>query len=117
MHLTLCWFCRRLTPEQAEADSASGGPEMGTSKDTVLGPDNAIIEDAYCHDCERFYHQLITFGRGSHYAAGGTGPDAPIQQHPQPQTTPASARQSRHQPTTNVGLHGSGDRNKASQSP
>ncbi len=56
MRMTLCGFCRRLTCERTEA-----GPTNG---ERPLLPDHCIIEDRYCRDCERFYHQLVTFGRG-----------------------------------------------------
>ncbi|MCS6292395.1 MAG: hypothetical protein H8J66_04920 [Nitrospira sp.] len=88
--MTLCGFCRRLTCERTEAGPARGGQEIGTLKDSPLLPDNAMIEDTYCHDCERFYHQLITFGRGDRYAADWNVPDSPIQQSPQLRITTGS---------------------------
>jgi hypothetical protein len=62
--MTLCEFCRRLACERTEADPAGGEQETGPLKVTPLLPDDVKIEETYCRDCERFYHQLVTFGRG-----------------------------------------------------
>lgn len=64
MRMTLCGFCRRLTCERTEAGPTNGEQEMEPLKDIPLLPDDFKIEEAYCRDCERFYQQLVTFGRG-----------------------------------------------------
>lgn len=64
MRMTLCGFCRRLTCERTEASPTNGEQEAGPLMTGPLLPDHCIIEDRYCRDCERFYHQLVTFGRG-----------------------------------------------------
>jgi len=83
--LTLCGFCRRLTCERAEAGPASRGQETGPLKDNPLLPDDAMIEEAYCRDCERFYQQLVTFGRGDSSSADRHVPKAQV--HESSQTT------------------------------
>ena len=69
MRMTLCGFCRRLTCERTEAGPAGSEQEAGPLKGTPLLPDDIKIEEAYCRDCERFYQQLVTFGRGASSAA------------------------------------------------
>lgn len=67
--MTLCGFCRRLTCERTEAGPSGSEQEAGPLKDTPLPPEDFKIEEAYCRDCERFYQQLVTFGRGDLSAA------------------------------------------------
>lgn len=88
--MTLCGFCRRLSCEQTEAGPASNGQEAGPPVSGPLLPDNFMIEDTYCGDCERFYHQLITFGRGTQCMTDWTAPPPPIQQLSPLQITTAS---------------------------
>lgn len=64
MRMTLCAFCRRLACDRTGADPATGEQETGTLKVTPLLPDDVKIEETYCRDCEGFYKQLVTFGRG-----------------------------------------------------
>ena len=78
MQMTLCGFCRRLTCERTEAGPANGEQEAGPSKDAPPLPEDFKIEEAYCRDCERFYRQLVTFGRGDSSAA--------VRHMPEPQT-------------------------------
>jgi hypothetical protein len=83
--MTLCGFCRHLTCERTEADPASGKQETGPLKDSPLLPEDVKMEETYCRDCERFYQQLVTFGRGESSSADRHVPKA--QAHEISQTT------------------------------
>ena len=85
MRMTLCGFCRHLDCERTEADPAGGEQEAGPLKVTPLLPDDVKIEETYCRDCERFYQQLVTFGRGDSSFADRHVPKAQV--HEIPQTT------------------------------
>lgn len=85
--MTCCGFCRRLTCERTEAGPAGRGQEAGPVKDRSFLPDDAMIEETYCRDCERFYHQLVTFGRGNILPADWNMPEPPVQESPQPGMT------------------------------
>ncbi|MEQ1628407.1 MAG: hypothetical protein ABL965_13510 [Nitrospira sp.] len=85
--MTLCEFCRRLACERTEADPASGEQETGPLKATPLLPDDVKIEETYCRDCERFYQQLVTFGRGESSAADKQVPKAQTHEITQPAIT------------------------------
>lgn len=87
MRMTLCGFCRRLTCERAEAGPASRGQETRPLKDNPLLPDDAMIEEVYCRDCERFYQQLVTFGRGESSSADRHVPKAQTHEISQPAIT------------------------------
>lgn len=87
MRMTLCGFCRRLTGERVEASPANGEQEAGPSKDAPPLPENVKIEEAYCRDCERFYDQLLTFGRGYLPSVDGDLPEPPARAIPQPAMT------------------------------
>jgi len=69
MRMTLCGFCRRLTCERIEAGPTNGKQEAEPLKVAPLLPDDVAIEETYCRDCEQFYQQLVTFGRGDSSAA------------------------------------------------
>ncbi|NOS79270.1 MAG: hypothetical protein HOP35_15135 [Nitrospira sp.] len=62
--MTLCGFCRRLTCEQTDAGHASEGLKTVPLEHDLLRSDDTIFVETYCRDCDRFYQQLITFGRG-----------------------------------------------------
>ena len=83
--MTRCGFCRRLICERTEAGPASGEQEAGPLKVTPLLPDDVKIEETYCRDCERFYQQLVTFGRGDSSSADRHVPKAQV--HESSQTT------------------------------
>lgn len=85
--MTLCEFCRRLACERTEAEPASGEQEIGPLKVTPLLPDDVKIEETYCRDCERFYQQLVTFGRGESSAADKHVPKAQTHEITQPAIT------------------------------
>lgn len=85
--MTCCGFCRRLICERIEAGPAGRGQEAGPVKDRSFLPDDAMIEETYCRDCERFYHQLVTFGRGNILPADWNMPEPPVQESPQPGMT------------------------------
>lgn len=88
--MTHCGFCRRLTCEQAETGPANRGQETGPLKDDRLLPDNTMIEETYCCDCERFYHQLITFGGADIRSGDWNVPEPPVQKILQPGITTGS---------------------------
>ena len=88
--ITLCGFCRRLICGPTESGPASEGQETGPSLCSPLLPDNFMVEDTYCGDCERFYHQLITFGRGNQCMTDWTDPPHPVQYLPPSQITTVS---------------------------
>ena len=88
--MTYCGLCRRLTCERIEAGPASSEQESGPLKDCPLLPDDVRIEETYCRDCEQFYHQLITFGRGDGRAADGNVPEPPALKIPQSSITTGS---------------------------
>jgi len=69
MRMTLCGFCRHLTCERVEAGPANSEQEAGPLQENPLLTEDLKIEEAYCRDCERFYQQLVTFGRGDSSAA------------------------------------------------
>ena len=85
MRMTLCGFCRHLACERTEADPAGGEQEAGLLEVTPLLPDDVKIEETYCRDCERFYQQLVTFGRGDSSSADRHVPKAQV--HESSQTT------------------------------
>ncbi len=86
--MTHCGFCRRLTSEHAETGPANRGQESGPVNDRPLLPDDAMIEETYCRDCEQFYHQLVTFGRGALLSTDWNMPEPPVHETPQPGMTP-----------------------------
>jgi hypothetical protein len=88
--MTHCGFCRRLTCERIEAGPASRGQGTGPLTDSPLLPDDLMIEETYCRDCEQFYHQLITFGRGDVRSADWNVPEPPIQTISQTRVTAGS---------------------------
>ena len=77
--MTLCGFCRRLTCERTETGPANRRQETVQCESSPLLPDHILIEDTYCRDCERFYQQLVTFGRGD----VGVTPDPPARERSQ----------------------------------
>lgn len=87
MRMTLCGFCRHLACEGTEADPAGGEREAGPLKVTPLLPDDVKIEETYCRDCERFYQQLVTFGRGDLSSADRHAPKAQVHESSQPTLT------------------------------
>jgi hypothetical protein len=85
-----CGFCRRLTCERIETGPASRRQETGPLKDSPLLPNDALTGETYCRDCERFYHQLITFGRGDVRSADWNVPEPPVLKIRQAGITPGS---------------------------
>jgi hypothetical protein len=83
--MTRCGFCRRLTCEKTEAGPAGSEQEPEPLKGAPLFPEDLKIDEAYCRDCERFYQQLVTFGRGDSFAAVRHVPEPQI--HEISQTT------------------------------
>lgn len=59
-----CGFCRRIVGERTETVSP------GLEQDPFLFPQGRSLIDApwaeevFCHECDQFYRQLLTFGRG-----------------------------------------------------
>lgn len=88
--MTHCGFCRRPTCERTEAGPASSGQEAGPLNDSPLLPDDVMVEETYCRDCERFYQQLITFGRGDAHSADWNVPEPPVPEILQPGITTGS---------------------------
>lgn len=87
MRMTLCGFCRRLTCERTEAGPTNGKQEAGPSKDAPPLPEGVKIEETYCRDCERFYYQLLTVGRGNLSSVDGDLPEPQARAIPQPAMT------------------------------
>ncbi|MCS6287049.1 MAG: hypothetical protein H8K08_16640 [Nitrospira sp.] len=85
--MTYCGFCRRLTCERTGAGPVRRGQEAGPVTDRPFLPDDSMTEEAYCHDCERFYHQLVTFGRGNTLPVDWSVAEPPVQESPQPGMT------------------------------
>lgn len=84
IRITLCGFCRRHTCERTEAGSANKEQEAVLVDDGLHLPDNILIGETYCRDCEQFYHQLITFGRGDARASNWNIPEPPSSEIPHP---------------------------------
>lgn len=91
MRMTLCGFCRHLACERTEADPVGGEQETGPLKFTPFLPDDVKIEETYCRDCERFYQQLVTFGRGESFSADRHVPKAQTHEISQPAITAGSS--------------------------
>lgn len=85
--MTHCGFCHRLTCERTGAGPVGRGQESGPVTDRPFLPDDAILEETYCRDCEQFYHQLVTFGRGDRLSADWNRPEPPSHETPQPGMT------------------------------
>lgn len=79
--MTYCGFCRRLTGERTEAGPASNGQEEARSKDNLSLPGTLSIQETYCHECDQFYHQLVTFGRGDAHSTDGGRPEPRAQEN------------------------------------
>ncbi len=74
INMTRCGFCRRAM------DQGSRSLEESPLRVELLQ-----IKETYCPDCERFYQQLVTFGRGLAPSPMKHMPDT--QTHEIPQTT------------------------------
>lgn len=86
-HMTRCGFCRRLTSGQIETGPASRGLETAPLEAPSFPQDDALLGETYCRECDRFYRQLITFGRGDGQASDWNRPAPQAQTLPQPGIT------------------------------
>lgn len=75
-----CGFCMRPNCEQTEAGPASTERNRATRESAPLLSGDALFRETYCGQCERFYHQLMTFERGDGRGFDGNIPESPVQE-------------------------------------
>ncbi|MFO0707918.1 MAG: hypothetical protein U0412_13820 [Nitrospira sp.] len=72
-----CGFCRRIVGERTETvppESEQTHLLLSRSRSPIDAP---WAEEVFCHECDQFYRQLLTFGRG----------ESPAVDTPQPSRT------------------------------
>lgn len=90
-HMTRCGFCRCLTYAETGVGPASRRQETAPLRNGSLLPDDALFGETYCRECDRFYQQLITFGRGDGWAIDWGRPELAAQALTQPEITTRAA--------------------------
>lgn len=75
-----CGFCRRITTIRTGAGSGHIGQGLAQQADGAYLPDDVLITEVYCRDCEQYYQQLITFERREIRAADWNTPGPPNQE-------------------------------------
>jgi hypothetical protein len=59
--VTQCGFCRRVREGRSEATWQDAAHMTPIAPSGML---DVVLEETYCSDCNRFYEQLVTFGKG-----------------------------------------------------
>jgi len=62
---THCGFCRRITDAYSESGSETArqdATEVSRGQPPPLA--DVLLREAYCSECDMFYRQLVTYGRG-----------------------------------------------------
>jgi len=83
MKTTRCGFCRRTLCQKTEAGQIGGDQTAELLHESPFLTESLQIEETYCPDCERFYQQLVTFGRDVSPLPSRHTPDAQTHEVPQ----------------------------------